>query len=429
MKMKTLGRMLCQAGLVVIITGVIGFMLLVGAFLLPTERICANVENSIGILTQETDYFSVTRSIPGSKLDNYTEALYLNQAMIGHKDIGLLESVLGGNCYRVEGDLSPVNNLSEVLKHSENATIVSTYNRFFNGYEVAVKAMLMITDYSGIRQFNLLLEFFLSLFLCYLMFKRNLTDYILPVIIALVFINPLTIALNMAFSGFYYCMIIPCIIILSYNKKLVESGKYWVFFEIIGACSFYFNMNYFQLVTFGVPLIFYFLINGFPQRIQNLLKTVALFFSAWFIGYAGMMVFKWVIYAIAIEPDIFSAMFDTIAVRLSTNAGTGDISRFKAIWTNIQIAKYDLRWNLIEAAFVLSLFVKHFAKRKVALHISASDVAFMIIMALLPLVRCFIYANHVYIHAWATYRIFILPVMAFNILIVKVKKENELVKC
>ena len=41
----------------------------------------------------------------------------------------------------------------------------------------------------------------------------------------------------------------------------------------------------------------------------------------------------------------------------------------------------------------------------------------------------FIYANHVYIHAWVTYRILILPVITFNILIVKVKKENELVQC
>ena len=429
MRIKTLVKMLWQSGLVVIAAGVVGLMLLAGAFLLPTERIRTHVENSIGILTQETDYFSVTKSILGSRLDNYTDALYLNQALIGRKDIGLREGILGGNIYLVEGDLSPVNNLSEVLKHPENATIVSTYSRFFNGYEVAVKVMLLFTDYSGIRQFNLLLEFFLLLFLCYLMFKRNLTDYILPVIIALMFINPLTVALNMVFSGFYYCMIIPCIIILSYNEKLVASGKYWVFFEIVGACSFYFNMNYFQLVTFGVPLIFYFLINGFPKRTQNLLKTVALFFSAWFIGYAGMMVFKWVVYAIAIKPDIFSEMFNAIMFRFSTNDGTGDISRLKAIETNIWVATRDLWWYLIEAAFVLSLFVKYFAKRKGALHISASDAVFMIIMALLPLARYFIYANHVYLHAWVTYRILLLPVITFNVLIVKVKKDNELVKC
>lgn len=429
MKIKTLCKMLWQSGIVVIAAGVVGLMLLAGAFLLPTERIRANVENSIGTFTWESDYFSVTRSIPGSQLDNYTDALYLNQALIGRKDIGLRESILGGNRYQVEGDLSPVNNLLEVLNHPENATIVSTHSRFFNGYEVAVKAMLLFTDYSGIRQFNLLLEFFLLFFLCHLMLKRNLTDYILPVIIALMFINPLTVALNMAFSGFYYCMIIPCIIILSYNEKLVASGKYWIFFEIVGACSFYFNMNYFQLVTFGVPLIFYFLINGFPKRIPNLLKTVALFFSAWFIGYAGMMVFKWVVYAIAIKPDIFSEMFNTIVSRFSANNGTEDISRFEAVGANISIAIGDLWWNLIEIGFVLFCFVKLFAKRKGSFQISASNLTFMLIMLLLPLARYSIYANHVYIHSWVTYRILLLTVMTFNVLIVKVKKDNELVKC
>ena len=83
MKIKTLVKMLWQSGLVVIAAGVVGLMLLAGAFLLPTERIRANVENSIGTFAWESDYFSVTRSIPGSQLDNYTDALYLNQALIG----------------------------------------------------------------------------------------------------------------------------------------------------------------------------------------------------------------------------------------------------------------------------------------------------------------------------------------------------------
>ena len=142
-----------------------------------------------------------------------------------------------------------------------------------------------------------------------------------------------------------------------------------------------------------------------------------------------MMVFKWVVYAIAIKPDIFSEMFNAIVLRFSANNGTEDISRFEAVGANISIAIGDLWWNLIEIGFVLFCFVKLFAKRKGSLHISVADAVFMIIMAFLPIARYFIYANHVFIHSWVTYRILLLTVMTFNVLIVKVKKDNELVKC
>ena len=46
-------------------------------------------------------------------------------------------------------------------------------------------------------------------------------------------------------------------------------------------------------------------------------------------------------------------------------------------------------------------------------------------MTLTPLCRCLLLSNHVTVHHWVTYRILMMPVLAFNLLITGVRNEKK----
>ena len=420
------GKICCILITTLIVSGIIGLSAMCLAFRLPTDRIKNNVAASIGILQQETDYFSVTKWISGSKLDNYTEALYLNQALIDGKNNGVIYSALAGCLYLSDYDCLPVENLIQVIDQVDDLKpLPSPSNRFWNGYEVFVKVLLEFTDYAGIRQINYFLVFLLFIFVCYLMLKKKIEQYVFPFIIAFLFLNPIAISLCMTYSGFYYCAIIPCIIMLLSNDWLKTGNRYIVFFEIVGISTFYFNMNYFQLVSFGFPMIFYYILNGFPETAPKMLLQVLWYFMIWFIGYAGMMALKWIIYAFLFDPNMFLAMFNNILLRVSTQVDSAEITRSHAVLVNIREAIGNVYFDIIELVFVIASLYRYI-KSKRAYRFSFVEAVFLTVMLFLPIGRYVIFANHVSIHRWVTYRILAIPLLAFNIFVARVGMSNEM---
>lgn len=363
--------------LIPVVAGVIGMLLLAIAFMLPTERISSHVASSVEMLKKETDYFSISPTISGSQLDNYTDALFLNQALVSHKDTDLIQCILAGYSFNLaeeaEGTGMPVETLAKVIAKPDSRILEDISKRFFNGYEVIVKALLTITDYSGIRSFNLFLGLFLALFLSYLMYKRGRYDYILPFIISLLFIRPVSVALNMTFFGFYVCMMVPCITFMFLKQKTVQKNAWWIF-GITGAVTYYFNVNYIQLLSFGIPMIFYFLSEGITQKPIEIVKTVAYYLFTWIIGCVGMMVFKWIAYAVFIDDSIFKQMIDHFF--LSTDIDRG--SRLDAIIINSKTAFGNRWWDVIEMIFLVgNITLLTRAKKKPS--ISGKDITLLAI--------------------------------------------------
>ena len=371
------------------------------------------------MLRKETIAFSLTPTIKGSQLDNYTEAIYLNEALINMKSAGLIDCILSGYVFTPSESFdNTLETLSKVIAEPETGILSDSSKRFFNGYEIIVKPLLILTDYSGIRQINMFLTLFLSLLMFQLMIRRRLERYIPAVIISLLFIRPLTIALNMTFFGFYVCMLVPCIFIL-FSKEETLQQRGWLLFGITGAVTYYFNMNYFQLLSFGIPLLFYFLITGTPRKSFDLLKTIAYFFFTWLVGCVGMMVFKWIAYAVLVDLDIFSQMMDTFLFRTDVDRG----SRWQAITINLETAFGSTWWNILEILFMAGN-IFGWIKNKKMFALSRTNIVLLAVMILIPVGRYFILANHVIIHHWVMYRLLMIPVLTFNILITKMWSEN-----
>ena len=407
-----------QMVLIPIGCGIAGLILLALSFLLSTGAIREHVEASVDQLYDEGVYHSMTPKLAGAQLDNYTEALYLNQALVGKNDAPILDCILEG--YQFEPPAAdeyqdPIVKLKSAIEDPESAALVPENKRFFNGYTMVMKLLLELTHYSGIRQINLYLGLFLFLMLLWGMLRRGLQGYILPTIVSLLLIHPVTMALNMASFGFFVCMLVPCILILWMKKETLEK-RGWLLFGITGAATYYFNMNYIQLMCFGVPVLFYFLLTGLPEKPLKLLGKLAELFIAWMAGLVGMMVFKWIAYAILKDPKVFSEMLDQFFFRTGLSKG----SRTDAIIHNLTIAFENRWWNLLEILFIAGTMVYRI-RRKEKFIFSLSEGLLLLVMILLPVGRYFILSNHVLVHGWTTYRLLLIPVLAVNLLLTGTK--------
>ena len=417
---KQVFKWMLQAGAVTLIAGILGLLLLMAAFSLPVDRIREHVGASLELLEEEGHYPSYFFKDACATLDNYTETLYLNQAIVGTDNDSLLTCALSG--YRFESttrDLLPIWQLEEAINGDGDTKLVSPDKRFFNGYETVIKPLLCVTDYSGIRQINLYTVLFLTLLLVGLMFRRGLGACILPVTVSVLFIHPLAVALCMTFVGFYYCMVIPCICFLLLSERTLRE-KAWLLFALTGAVTFYFNMNYFQLLCFAMPFMFYVLILGLPEKPGELIRMILAAFLPWCVGYAGMMVFKWILYALAVDSGVFREMLDFVKIGTGSNRG----SRPAAVLKNITTALSNRKWLVMEALFVVYSVIRRLRGRAGS-RVTASAILLLAFMTLTPLCRCLLLSNHVTVHHWVTYRILMMPVLAFNLLITGVRNEKK----
>lgn len=410
-----------KAIILLVLSIAIGLVLMLLAFMLPTDKIYTHVEESVKVLEQETNYISLV----GDTLDNYTEAIYLNEALVGSKN-GLINSALSGYTYRPRNTKDtgrPVEELVAVTKDMSKSYLEPSECRFFNGYEVFLKPALIFFNYQEIRLFNIYAQMLLLGIMCYLLYRKSLSKYIVPIVLSFMLMNPATLAVCMTFSGYYYITLLACIVMLKFNDKWTQK-TYFFFFEIIGCMAFYFNMNYFQLVTYGIPITLYFLLNGFPEKVETLVKTMVYFFIAWFLGFAGMMVGKWILYAILCKPNMFKMMFNHMAVRFSPTIDGTNGSRLQAIQSNVVIAIKHERWLFIELLYFAHYIHKFYKEKNLKKKIKKVHVVFLIIMCVIPIIRYVIFANHVLIHACFTYRILVIAVMAINVMLVFVDNNN-----
>lgn len=422
---KQILKTLCKMAITLAVSAVVGTLLLSAAYSLPTDRIKDNVRKSVGQLALEGDHFSVFSGLKYTEFDNYSDANYLNAAMVDHSAKGFFTGLYGLEYENADAVIeydSPVTVLKNVFSDDGELQYREFGKRFWNGYEIIVKPLMMIFTYGQIRNLNLYLEITLLMVLILLMHRYHLAKFSIPLVISYLLLNPVTMASSMAFSGFVYCTYIPCALIMIFNHKIRQRKLYPIFFMLIGICTAYFNMNYIQLISFAYALVFFFLMNGFPKGIKETVIAFIIYFVCCFTGFAGMYIMKWIIYEVSTGLPLISDMVSRILYRVSATAYyTGpSISRFKAVYMNIRYLVINIPWIVIELIYIIYMMSRavRVGRRCRLPEIMRSNgpvLVLFLLMTALVLLRYIVFSNHVYVHAWVTYRIADAAVLLFNI--------------
>lgn len=388
---------------------VLGALFLLLVFKLPTEEMKNNVQRSTAIYDYEDVYPQLMAGYKMSQLDNCTDATMLLNAITpprGYKDSMLVLRI--GYAGR-----NPVGSLTDYANDVESETYFETYPRYWHGYLVILKPLLLFFDVSDIRVFNMFLQFCLLLYIIWLMMRRGLGGYLLPFTVPVLLMNPLTIPLSFQFSTVSYIMLFS--VIATLQKKSWSFLQQMFFFLVIGIATAYFDFLTFPLIGLYFPMIFLLMRE---ESWKDSLRLVIAGSVSWIMGYAGMWGGKWLIGSIITGHNILRNALSKAGKYTSMRYSGETLSHIQIIFKNIQVLmKYPI---LILAVGLLIYYIWHIAKQGKAHKIAVIECVPFAVIAFAPICWYIAAGTHSYIHYWFTYRELCVSVFAALAAIVKV---------
>lgn len=406
---KTIG-LLC-------ISVILGVVLLVLAFLLPVQEMKNNVQRSTAIYDYEGVYPQLMAGYKMSQLDNCTDATMLLNAIYPRDINNILHEIM--KIYRIEyNDRTPVGSLTDYANDVQADNHVVSYSRYWHGYLVILKPLLLLFDVADIRIFNMVLFGSLLLYIMLLMQRKGMKQYIPLFAVSVILLNPLAIPLSFQFSTVSYIMLLSVIVILKKEDWRFES--LFFFFMIIGIATAYFDFLTFPLVGLYFPMIFL-LIKKKSWKEAG--KIVVFASMAWIIGYGGMWSAKWIVGSVLTGKNLFADALARANNYTNMEYGEGTVSSFQVILKNIMVL---VKWPfvIIGAGFLLKA-VRHLCKaaKKKCMNWKWGIPFALIIVA--PIVWYLAAGTHSYIHYWFTYRELCVSVFALLVGLWKIGEDTE----
>lgn len=384
--------------LIVILGILLGFILLLLAYLLPASRMKSNVEKSTYSFYMEGTYRRIIDKYESTKLDNYTDAIMLESAMYDGNE-SIIEKVMDVYRYNNNEEGSPSEQLVKYFSKDDIQWDRVSYHNYWHGYLLVLKPMLLFFDYADIRMINIAAQFALLIIIAYLLTKRNLGKFIFPFFTSILVIMPITVSLSLQFSTIFYIFIIAIIIMLLFHEKLKE--RYIYFFLILGMITSFMDFLTTPILTLGMPIVLLIILNknNWKEDIKDIIKLCV----AWGIGYAGMWVGKWILSSILLNRNVMEEAFNKILQRTGNQTSQGSFSWDLVLRRNIDMVItipniIIIGINLLKGLYELCKN-KVWKEKKSFLKLIP-----FIFIASMPFAWYLFAKNHSMIHYWFTYR-------------------------
>ncbi len=393
---------------------ILATLLLVLVYALPTGRMRDNVNNSIDLFKTEGDYKELIPGIYVGKLDNYTDSVMLAQAIydgeesVSIKAMNVMARMSKGKNYR--------ESLIEYLDNGKSDG-VHEYFWYWHGYMIYLKPLLLFFDYANIRLLNMAFVFITILFLGYEMYKRGVGKYIIPFGLALFLLSPITIMMSLQFSSCFYMMMLGNIVLLHFYDVLMDKKMYMFVFLFIGMGTSFFDFLTYPVVTLGIPLIWFFILNT-NKSLWNMFKDFFVNTCFWGIGYVGMWCGKWAIASVILRKNCFIQAINKIMAHTSVdeNITIAEVFRRNFEWTS------ERAYQVVMIAFLILLIV-WLIKTGVDI-VNLKCIIPILIIMLFPIAWYFFASSHAYFHYWMEYRECIVLIFGFYSVLLKLQKTT-----
>lgn len=379
----------------------LGLLSLTIVSLIPHSLIKNNFIRSAQTLMKQGQYPSIGFPFRKIVLDNFSDALLLNIAYSINEQQPFQSAIKAIWYAKTNNPYHQIENLSLYIQKGNNAMNPIPYERYWHGYLVFLRTLLILCSYGNIR-IILILILFTLVFLCscYL-WKIKEKGSVIALIVGLLYIDFPFFTQSFHFS-------IPFIIgfsmLLYLLKKNPKVHTLPLLFLLCGIFTAFFDILTTPIITFG--LLWF----GVLSLYKNL-KTIKHMFNmcCWSIGYAFMWVSKWIIAEITYMPGAFMNAINEVSIR-TAHSPDKEFSRIETIKRNVlQLIGYD-KSNKI---FLLTLFIVILLlicllllvfKNDLFKKISLKRILLFTTLAMIPYIWYFIAANHAYMHVWFTYR-------------------------
>ena len=415
--------------LLFLVGGIVGgYLLLVAVFTLPRGRINSHVLESSGSFNGE--YSPLINSNNSTRIDVWTDALMLLTAK-DNTDTNSFTSAIYAFHPEREDEAPPhviITDIDNPKNYSEQ------YSRYWHGYLLLLKPMLMVFNYDQILVIDTFVVLALIVGVVYVLQKKKMAKFIVPYMIAVALMYPVTISLSMQYVAIFVIFNVATILITLFYEKLSKRKAFPFVFLVIGMLTCYFDLLTYPVVTLGIPLLIWLLMEN-RDKVKNFgynLKQIIVGSLSWALGFFGIWVGKWAIGSLVTGENLFNAAMDAASTRASSVAGMQDLSRFYPITKSFEQIFIEPVW-LVLIIIVIVIVVLCSMKKLVFCKDRIVRNLWILIIAFLPMAWYLVLTNHSAWHIFFTYRamgvlVFAIGCYVASLLEVNKKKKTGVLK-
>ncbi len=402
--MKNLLRTIRNDLLLVLAGTFLGLAVLLLVHLLPLKPMQDHVYWSLPMIEKEFEDEVIVEGYRSTLTGNFTDCLMLEHAVYQAEGHSLLEQVLHmyrAESYESEGGWWPGHSLKDYLENTPQPREVQ-YARYWHGYLVILKPLLLLTSFNTIRLLNSALQLLLAGCVVMGFCRRDAMPLAMGFLLSLPFLFFVSTYASLSLSICFYVMTISLLAQLGLDPLLVRKGMYGQFFLVVGMATSYFDFLTYPLVTLGFPLCVFLYLHG--RETGAAIRKMAAHSVHWFGGYLGLWAMKWVLTDLLTDSSTIRDALDTLTTRTYSAAGYSRISGFfSVLWKNIQ--PYGNWCYVILAVLALAMLLWRLARNGFRLK-SLKRAVPLLLLALYPFAWFFVTQNHSEQHWQYTCRIF-----------------------
>ena len=375
----------------------------------PSLAIKKSVASSSKILSKEGNRKTVfiINKFQFQEFDNYSDSLMINTAYsIDYKTplysaFTAKKDYIPGITKKIEKDtVGELKSNSKYKLHDEVSELEDTVNgigsesfeyaKYWHGYLILLRPLLLFLDYNQIRILLTIILAILAITVTTAIAKKQNTIIASFYMLALFSVEYFYIGLTLINSIMFLIMMISSLILV---EKFQNIKDFNLFFFIIGICVGFFGLLDIPLITFGGPLILYFVFkNG--DGTGNIKDTIKLFIF-WVLGYFLTWMTKWVLMDLIYHRNLIKTALEQVLYR---SVG-GGVSPILAICLNLLSMALPI---MISICLMWYMFVKYNAGINKE---SRKKARIFILISSLPILWYIVLPNHSANHFFFAYRL------------------------
>ena len=383
----------CFASL--LFASIAGIALLMAVYSIPNDKISKNVKESFMSIQTNPDYLNY--GIIKARPDYYTDFLILNIASLRTTSSPFEASILApryAGYKHIDLNLA-VSLMSDIAPQSDS---VASYPRYWHGYLVMLKPLLLFFNINIIRGINYTLQTMLLAFALFLLYKRLNMGYSLALLCPVLLINPISAGFCFQYSVIYYILLVSMIVLLMKHNQ-----NNWKIFFWTGVATAFFDLLTYPLVPVGFLMIVSLALYDMPL-LKNVICCAKRGF-AWLGGYFGMWFCKWWIASIYTGENIFLDAYIDVSDRTfgdGLKEGVFITDPLAGIKTNWELINHTSVW--LSLLLFVVLIVAYALVKKKRWKLSWKPVLIALV-GLAPFVWYLVVREHSVVHPYIAYRL------------------------
>lgn len=394
---------------ILISSAMIGTILLILVFLLPTDTMRENVARGTALYNSEGVEAQWAEGYRSTKLDNNTDCIILGNSV--NPVTNAVQDAIRVSMTIYEENPDRLQSLLDYVNHVEGKTFTVSYPRYWHGYLVIFKPLLVFFDFSDLRVINMMLQLILTTYCMYLFVQKWKASYLVAFLGLLVVWNPVTIGLSFQYSSCFYITLIAIIILLR-NKEYLHQHTNLIkyYFLCIGIITVYFDFLTYPFVTLGIPLSMVLVLEDDNTFLYKLKKIIVNSVD-WGIGYAIMWIEKWIIASVILKENIFLDGISQVLIRSSSYSEGDKLTKWDCIKPQLETLTKWPYLLFFMGIFMLFLWkgIKGWQKRtrediKVNFIEMIKDSIPFLLLCIYPFAWFAVAGNHSYVHPRFAYR-------------------------